>query len=84
VTKLPRIDIQGEHKRSLPVQNDTENKCDVLRTSHLQQPTEKSQHFVSNDPDDYCCEPPLDVTSFENVYPTTEELVCCAISEETV
>jgi hypothetical protein len=64
LSKLPRIDIQGEHKRSLHVQNDTENKCDVLKTSHLQQPTENSQHFVSNDPDDYCREPPLDVTSF--------------------
>jgi hypothetical protein len=26
--------------------------------------------------------PPLDATSFENGYPTTEELVCSAVSEE--
>jgi hypothetical protein len=28
--------------------------------------------------------PPLDATSFENGYPTTEELVCSAISEERI
>jgi hypothetical protein len=31
------VNIQGEHKRTLHFQNDTENKCGVLRTSHLHQ-----------------------------------------------
>jgi hypothetical protein len=44
-----------------------------------------TQRFVSNDPGDFCsCAPPLDATSFENGYPTTEELVCSAVSEERV
>jgi Mg2+/Co2+ transporter CorB len=38
--------IQGEHKRTLLFQNDTENKCGVLRTSHLHQSTEKKKHKV--------------------------------------
>jgi hypothetical protein len=42
------------------------------------------QSFVSNDQGDCCCTPPLDATSFENGYPTTEELVCPAVSEESV
>jgi len=51
------------------VQNDTENKCGVIRTSHPHQSIENSQRFVSNDPRDcYCCTPPLDATSFENGY----------------
>jgi hypothetical protein len=33
--------VQSEHKRTLHFQNDTENKCDVLRTSHLHQSIEK-------------------------------------------
>jgi hypothetical protein len=44
-----------------------------------------TQSFVSNDTGDCCCcAPPLDATSFENGYPTTEELVCSAVSEERV
>jgi hypothetical protein len=40
---------------------------------------------VSNDPGDCCCcASPLDATSLENGYPTTEELVCSAVSEERV
>jgi hypothetical protein len=35
------IKIQGEHKRTLHFQNDTENKCGVLRTSHIHQSIEK-------------------------------------------
>jgi hypothetical protein len=31
-----------------------------------------------------CCAPPLYATSFENGHPTTEELVCSAVSEEGV
>jgi hypothetical protein len=42
-----------------------------------------TQTFVSNGPGD-CCAPPLDVTSFQNGYPTTKELVCSAVSEERV
>jgi hypothetical protein len=38
--------IQGEHKRTLHFQNDTERKCGVLRTSHLHQSIENSQSFV--------------------------------------
>jgi hypothetical protein len=55
-----------------------------IRTSQLHQSIEKhSKRFVSNDPgDSYCCALPLAATSFENGYPTTEELVCCAVSEE--
>jgi hypothetical protein len=37
--------IQGEHKRTLHFQSDTENKCYVLRTSHLHQPIEKHSKF---------------------------------------
>jgi hypothetical protein len=81
--ELPRFQIQGEHKRTFHFQNDTENKCGVLRTSHLHQSIKKNtQSFVPNDPGDCCCEPPLDATSFENGYPITEELVCSAVSEE--
>jgi hypothetical protein len=46
-----------------------------------------SKSFVSNDPDDcylYYSMPLLDATSFKNGYPTTEELVCSAVSKEIV
>jgi hypothetical protein len=33
--------VQGEHKRTLHFQNDTENKCGMLRTSRLHQSIEK-------------------------------------------
>jgi hypothetical protein len=36
---------QGEHKKTLHFQNDTENKCGVLRTSHLHQSTKKHSKF---------------------------------------
>jgi hypothetical protein len=32
---LGEIIYTGEHKRTLHIQNDTENKCGVLKTSHL-------------------------------------------------
>jgi hypothetical protein len=37
--------IQGEYKRTLQFHNDTENKCDVLRTSYLHQSIEKHSKF---------------------------------------
>jgi hypothetical protein len=37
--------VQGEHKRTLHFQNDTENKCGVLKTSHLHQSIEKHSKF---------------------------------------
>jgi hypothetical protein len=40
--------IQGEHKRTLYFQNDTENKCSVLRTSHLHQSIEKLSKFCKH------------------------------------
>jgi hypothetical protein len=44
-----------------------------------------TQSFVLNDPGDCCCcVPPLNATSFENGYSTTEELVYSAVSEERV
>jgi hypothetical protein len=77
--------IHIEHERTLHFQNDTENKCGVLRTSLLHQSIKNTRSFVSNDPGDCCCcAPPLVATSFENGYPTTEELVCSAVSEEIV
>jgi hypothetical protein len=52
---------------------------------HAHTSRQKNSHsFVSNDSGDCCCDPPLDVTSFENYYSTTEELVCSAFSEESV
>jgi hypothetical protein len=61
------------------------NNCGVLRNSHLHQLIENTQSFVSYYPGDCCCcAPPLDATSFENGYATTEELVCSAVSEERV
>jgi hypothetical protein len=39
------IYIQGEHKRTLHFQNDTENKCGVLRTSHVHQSIEAHSKF---------------------------------------
>jgi hypothetical protein len=39
------VNIQGEHKRTLHFQNDTENKCGVFRTSHLHQSIEKHSQF---------------------------------------
>jgi hypothetical protein len=75
MNKLKHTIIPGEHKRTLHFQNDTENKCGVLRTSHLHQSIEKHQSFASNDPGDCsCCAPPLDATSFENDYPATLEV----------
>jgi hypothetical protein len=54
-----------------------------LHTYNSQQ--KKTQNFVSKDPGDCCCcTPVLEATSFENGYPTTEELVCSAVSEERV
>jgi hypothetical protein len=40
--------IQGEHKRTLHFQNYTENKCGVLRTSHLHQSVEKLSKFCTH------------------------------------
>jgi hypothetical protein len=34
--------IQSEHKRTLHFKNGTENKCSVLRTSHLHHSIEKT------------------------------------------
>jgi hypothetical protein len=39
------VNIQDEHKRTLHTQNDTENKCGALRTSHLHQSIEKHSKF---------------------------------------
>jgi hypothetical protein len=63
----------------------TENNFYVIRTSHPLQLIEKLIRFVSVYPgDDCCCAPSLDATSFENGYPTTEELVCFEVNEERV
>jgi hypothetical protein len=40
-----RIYVQGKHKITLHIQNDTENKCGVLRNSHLHQSIEKHSKF---------------------------------------
>jgi hypothetical protein len=47
---------------------------------------ENTQSFVSNDLVGCCCccVSPLDATNFENGYPTTEKLVCSAVSKESV
>jgi hypothetical protein len=42
---LLHYEIQSEHKRTLHFQNDTENKCGVLRTSYLHQSIEKHSKF---------------------------------------
>lgn len=39
------IEIHGEHKRTLHIQNVIESKCGVLRTSHPHQPIEKLSKF---------------------------------------
>jgi hypothetical protein len=50
--------------------------------AYLELRTYTTQSFVSNDPGDCCCcAPPLDASSFENGCPTTEELVCSAVSD---
>jgi hypothetical protein len=77
--------VQGEHKRNLHFQNDTESKYGVLRTSYLHQSIEKYSKFCFKWPGDCCCcAPPLEATIFKNGYPTTEKLVCSAVSEEWV
>jgi hypothetical protein len=44
---------------------------------------ENTQSFVSNDPGDCCCcAPPLDATSFENGYPTAEELCVVQLAKK--
>jgi hypothetical protein len=43
-----KLKIQGGHKRALHSQNDTENKCSVVRTSHLHQSTEKLSKFCTH------------------------------------
>jgi hypothetical protein len=40
--------LQGEHKRTSHFQNDIENKCSVLRTSHLHQSIEKNSKFCTH------------------------------------
>jgi len=35
MTWPPRFTTQGEYKRNLHFQNDSEKKCNILRTSHL-------------------------------------------------
>jgi hypothetical protein len=40
--------MQGEHKRTLHFQNYTENKCGILRTSHLHQSIEKLSKFCTH------------------------------------
>jgi hypothetical protein len=47
-TIIHRWLMQGEHKRTLCFQNDTENKCGVLRTSHLHQSIEKLSTFCTH------------------------------------
>jgi hypothetical protein len=47
IIKIKNI-IQGEHKTTLRFQNDTENKCDVLTTSHVHQSTEKLPKFCTH------------------------------------
>jgi hypothetical protein len=47
--------------------------------------TPNFRSFVSNDPADCCCcVALLHATSFEHGYSTTDDLVCCAVSEERV
>jgi hypothetical protein len=40
--------LQGEHKITVLFQNDTENKCGVLRNSHLHQSIEKLSKFCTH------------------------------------
>jgi hypothetical protein len=40
--------MQGDHKGTLHFQNDTENTCGVLRTSHLHQSIEKLSVFCTH------------------------------------
>jgi hypothetical protein len=47
IIKIKSI-IPGEHKTTLRFQNDTENKCDVLTTSHVHQSTEKLPKFCTH------------------------------------
>jgi hypothetical protein len=47
-TEKPKVIVQGEHKRALHFQNGTENKCGVLRTSHLHQSIEKLSKFCTH------------------------------------
>jgi hypothetical protein len=42
------LKIQSEHKRTLHFKNDTENKCDAFRTSHLHQSIEKLSKFCTH------------------------------------
>jgi hypothetical protein len=44
----------------------------------------KTLSLVSNDPGDCCCASSLDATTFEDGYPTTEELMCSAVSGQRV
>jgi hypothetical protein len=66
-TKI-QTEIQRVHKRTL-YSNDTENKCSILRSSHLHQSIQKPSNFVSNDlsySDSALL--PLDATDIENGY----------------
>jgi hypothetical protein len=68
VMHLLLLIVQGEHKRTLSFQNDTENKRGLRGTSRPHQSIENFQHFVYNDPGCCCYTPSLDATSFENSY----------------
>jgi len=66
-TKI-QTEIQRVHKRTLYL-NDAENKCSILRSSHLHQSIQKPSNFVSKDlgySDSALL--PLDVTNIENGY----------------
>jgi hypothetical protein len=48
-----KINLYRVSTKKLSIENDTENKRGILRTSHIHQPIkEKSQSFVSNDTGD--------------------------------
>jgi hypothetical protein len=53
------------------------NVCHLMENISIDR---KTLSLVSNDPGDCCCASSLDATTFEDGYPTTEELMCSAVS----
>jgi hypothetical protein len=71
-------------KELLHFQNDTENKCSILRTSLLHQSIEKYSKFYFKWSGWLLLRAFARCHQFWNGYPTTKELVCSAVRDERV
>jgi hypothetical protein len=79
------FNIQSEHKELYTLKKIQEMNAVYLEIHTHTSQQKNYQSSALNDLDECCCcAPLLDVTSFLNGYPTTEELLCSAVGEERV